>query len=97
MKSCFSRGEFTKEIERIDEQRTCKVQNNDVCSFYIGDCLHVTLLRGYFCKIYLLHKSSENKKLDLPQGKAIKLDNICLLYTSPSPRDKRQSRMPSSA
>ena len=23
--------------------------------------------------------------------------NSCLLYTSPSPRDKRQSRMPSSA
>ena len=26
-----------------------------------------------------------------------RLHNICLLYTSPSPRDKRQSRMPSSA
>ena len=25
------------------------------------------------------------------------LEIICLLYTSPSPRDKRQSRMPSSA
>ena len=25
------------------------------------------------------------------------LDQFCLLYTSPSPRDKRQSRMPSSA
>ena len=25
------------------------------------------------------------------------LDENCLLYTSPSPRDKRQSRMPSSA
>ena len=25
------------------------------------------------------------------------LQRICLLYTSPSPRDKRQSRMPSSA
>ena len=24
-------------------------------------------------------------------------DTFCLLYTSPSPRDKRQSRMPSSA
>ena len=24
-------------------------------------------------------------------------ESICLLYTSPSPRDKRQSRMPSSA
>ena len=32
------------------------------------------------------------------QIKAIKeLLNGCLLYTSPSPRDKRQSRMPSSA
>ena len=25
------------------------------------------------------------------------IDRACLLYTSPSPRDKRQSRMPSSA
>ena len=31
------------------------------------------------------------KKLD------VEWDNDCLLYTSPSPRDKRQSRMPSSA
>ena len=27
----------------------------------------------------------------------LKLDNACLLYTSPSPRDQRGSRMPSSA
>ena len=30
-------------------------------------------------------------------GRAGIYSNICLLYTSPSPRDKRQSRMPSSA
>ena len=30
-------------------------------------------------------------------GKALSADEICLLYTSTSPRDKRQSRMPSSA
>ena len=30
-----------------------------------------------------------------PEG--IEVSAICLLYTSPSPRDKRQSRMPSSA
>ena len=32
-------------------------------------------------------------------GKVINLsiDSTCLLYTSPSPRDKRQCRMPSSA
>ena len=29
--------------------------------------------------------------------KEIRRDGSCLLYTSPSPRDKRQSRMPSSA
>ena len=28
---------------------------------------------------------------------ALLYDSVCLLYTSPSPRDKRQSRMPSSA
>ena len=31
------------------------------------------------------------------QHKQTMLINDCLLYTSPSPRDKRQSRMPSSA
>ena len=30
-------------------------------------------------------------------GRLAKPLNTCLLYTSPSPRDKRQSRMPSSA
>ena len=29
--------------------------------------------------------------------KQIHIDNICLLYTSPSPRDAHESRMPSSA
>ena len=33
----------------------------------------------------------------LPMSRRINLDGRCLLYTSPSPRDKRQSRMPSSA
>ena len=34
------------------------------------------------CQLYLKHEQ---------------LQHTCLLYTSPSPRDKRQSRMPSSA
>ena len=35
---------------------------------------------------------------DVADEKAVDaLFNNCLLYTSPSPRDKRQSRMPSSA
>ena len=46
-------------------------------------------LCGLFLKIsYILLK-----KID----KIFKKNKVCLLYTSPSPRDKRQSRMPSSA
>ena len=33
---------------------------------------------------------------DYKQGNSVRI-MYCLLYTSPSPRDKRQSRMPSSA
>ena len=41
----------------------------------------------YRDRIYYLQTKMELDKQDI----------ICLLYTSPSPRDKRQSRMPSSA
>ena len=34
---------------------------------------------------------------ELNEGKGEAMYNICLLYTSPSPRDKTVSRMPSSA
>ena len=38
-----------------------------------------------------------DNKIDLTGGKLFDRYGNCLLYTSPSPRDKRQSRMPSSA
>ena len=45
------------------------------------------------------HKTNKqvNEEADLPAINIILQDRACLLYTSPSPRDKRQSRMPSSA
>ena len=39
----------------------------------------------------------DNGALDIESTKKLMDFYICLLYTSPSPRDKRQSRMPSSA
>ena len=50
-----------------------------------GDGSHATLARGE----NTLHGVSAETLLEQATG--------CLLYTSPSPRDKRQSRMPSSA
>ena len=37
------------------------------------------------------------RQYELLEEKLFTLYGFCLLYTSPSPRDKRQSRMPSSA
>ena len=42
----------------------------------------------------VMSKSSDHPDVDELYNRVSK---ICLLYTSPSPRDKRQSRMPSSA
>ena len=44
-----------------------------------------------------LNDLKEMFRLPKLQNKDRKLFDTCLLYTSPSPRDKRQSRMPSSA
>ena len=71
----------------------------------------LTHLKTYTYSIIILGDIADNAKCRitaescqcLNQGKEFlgfkkKADTIgCLLYTSPSPRDKRQSRMPSSA
>ena len=41
--------------------------------------------------------SDDLPKYDSPSGQRQHLFNVCLLYTSPSPRDRLKSRMPSSA
>ena len=52
-------------------------------------------------KFYKISEESDFKQ-DTPENVAISSffaysNNLCLLYTSPSPRDRQKSRMPSSA
>ena len=47
-------------------------------------------------KGYLVESPSRNMSIHIPLGDTHKIKN-CLLYTSPSPRDRQKSRMPSSA
>ena len=46
-------------------------------------------------------KLAYGKRLNIPSGTAVRFEpgqsKDCLLYTSPSPRDRQKSRMPSSA
>ena len=51
-------------------------------------------LRERISKAHLRDKSSA---FNTGRLEALELDNLCLLYTSPSPRDRTRSRMPSSA
>ena len=48
------------------------------------------------CKLYYQKKDAQSFRSAVVPVKIRRL-YCCLLYTSPSPRDKRQSRMPSSA
>ena len=51
-------------------------------------------------RVYLEHNSTTNLRPEASQAMLEAMDvlgNPCLLYTSPSPRDVEESRMPSSA
>ena len=67
---------------------------------YIGIQLVKLLTKHKRVKIkYLCGDTSVGKKISSYDKyfNKHKLPNICLLYTSPSPRDRQKSRMPSSA
>ena len=57
---------------------------------FSGDTLRLVVLPEYFLTSFPMGES-------IPEWRTKACIAICLLYTSPSPRDKRQSRMPSSA
>ena len=61
---------------------------------YIGDFMSESELSDIVDKSYSVFRKNNAVAL-IKVGDVNLLD--CLLYTSPSPRDKRQSRMPSSA
>ena len=46
---------------------------------------------------YYLHNTASGRELNYAAVQRVDGNYICLLYTSPSPRDMRRSRMPSSA
>ena len=83
--------------------RTAISLNKDMKSPYEkwhGEKPPSTLLQWFqpcFFKVKRKHKADAQAKPGFYLGTALNHPRDCLLYTSPSPRDKRQSRMPSSA
>ena len=69
--------DFKKEVDKTDKRRTLKVHNHyGICSYYIGDCLHVLTSFINNSEIYLLHESNEDKKMYLPNGMEVIIDGL---------------------
>ena len=81
----------------IDYKTGKKLINRDLA---IKEVNELKTKRGiYNLQLYIYYLGiRENYKEKMIETGIVSLKNMsCLLYTSPSPRDKRQSRMPSSA
>ena len=59
--------------------------------------LLVVVKREAFVPLAYRALAFADSEIPLSHGESMMTPKLCLLYTSPSPRDKRQSRMPSSA
>ena len=92
-----------KKLDKIKEEDLAKEaarlgEYQEVAKQLEGKTLKLGVKAGTSGKIFgsvtnvqIMNGIKEQFELDIERRK------ICLLYTSPSPRDKRQSRMPSSA
>ena len=81
------------DLKQVHEtwQRDCVIESTDL--------VHTSRQTPILHSKYLQHWSTaklELKRAEMEQKTLLK-DKCCLLYTSPSPRDRSLSRMPSSA
>ena len=101
----WSQGTTTdKPDARLDQKVTLEVSHTkleDVCK-QLTEKTGVTIKAGSGERDWKVRErkvtiQAKDVKLDTLMKKISKLLGFCLLYTSPSPRDRQRSRMPSSA
>ena len=87
----------------VDE--AVELDDDDASETYVVDAAdrpEIARFHGHSCRVLARHKECIEVALhgvfSAPEdSQPYFVYDTCLLYTSPSPRDKRQSRMPSSA
>ena len=89
-------------VDRINVSQAKKASDNNEIDLYqdARNGMSKTKLRIQQLGYDQEKRENEEQKTDkmsLSERKKYKLDKTCLLYTSPSPRDRTRSRMPSSA
>ena len=96
--SCFSNEYSVSNMGRVKRNSTGKIYSNKISKgknrlHLKGLKLDITVSREVLSAFH--GKPDENQIVHYKDGN--KLNDTCLLYTSPSPRDGLLSRMPSSA
>ena len=86
---------FKKRMDVIDEHRKY-LSTNPIKTLLSGPLTNEAgdIMNGSF---FMVEAETIEEIKDFQINDPIYKAGVCLLYTSPSPRDKRQSRMPSSA
>ena len=74
-----------------------KLKNNKIVISVSGGLDSMVLLDGLSSVHPIVVHFNHNSRSDNSQDEKLVKDFCCLLYTSPSPRDRTRSRMPSSA
>eukprot|EP00828_Plagiopyla_frontata_P046924 TRINITY_DN8522_c0_g1_i1.p2 TRINITY_DN8522_c0_g1~~TRINITY_DN8522_c0_g1_i1.p2 ORF type:complete len:179 (+),score=24.86 TRINITY_DN8522_c0_g1_i1:174-710(+) len=100
---------FNSFMEKLEQQLQKSNHQNIVKQTFGGmfanevigkQCQHVSEREELFYTVSLIMKNQkciQDALANFVQGEILEGDNSCLLYTSPSPRDRQKSRMPSSA
>ena len=79
-----------KKLEIISKRTTNKLDDTFVHALE-GPARFLPIVLGFFIASYYMTFSNDGREI------VDTINRTCLLYTSPSPRDMRRSRMPSSA
>ena len=83
-------------FRRVREEMIETLLDMGIKDFRVLDAMS-QVPRHIFVDNALQSRAYENRSLTIGYKQTISQPYICLLYTSPSPRDMRRSRMPSSA
>ena len=95
-----------QKIEEMVNRFTQKRQDNDVDKYFKalvklqGSDLHMKVGKPPIIRVNGTLKPMKSDPIEIEEMARLlfpMMNERCLLYTSPSPRDKRQTRMPSSA
>ena len=89
LKYCIKHGHWS-----VFEQATMTLEISTTRAIAAQILRHRSFTFQEFSQRYADASQLDNR---IPMFELRRQDTNCLLYTSPSPRDKRQSRMPSSA